>query len=144
MSEVDYFIDEIKRYVAAPRDQRAMNRSSTKDRMRYMDQKDLIESLERMNLKELQYCMGCGIPGSANTEAIHLVRVRQQEFNKFLERQSKKRVELNERGGAELDNSVTVSTDDKEQWKENDESDSSGSGLEKAIRAFEKGRESNL
>lgn len=144
MSEVDYLIEDVSRCVNAPKDQRGWNRTSIMERMKSMEQEPLIESLQKMNLKELQYCMGCGIPGSANTEAIKLVRVRQQEFKVFLENQSKKRVELNEKGSKEIHSSVNVSIDDKDAWSENDESDSSGKGLSKALLAFEKGRESDL
>lgn len=144
MSEIDSFLSDIRIYVAAPKDQRAWNRTATRDRMKYLKQEDLIEALTRMNLQELQYCMGCGIPGTANTEAIKLVRIRREEFNKFLERQSKKRVELNEKGSLELENQATISVNENNEWSNENESESKGSSLSKALLAFKEGRESDL
>ena len=53
--------------------------------MKMLDQEDLISWLKEMNLKELQYCQGAGIPGHANTVALELIRERKKRMAEYLE-----------------------------------------------------------
>ena len=144
MSEADMFLDEVKRYLEAPRDQRFYNKQSCKDRMKYINQEDLINALKKMNLQELRYVMGCGVPGSANTIAVQLVRVRRKEYDKFLKMQSREIISDEKIDLPEEPQSVTISTEDKDSWEEQNEPEPKGSSVEEAIRAFKEGRESDL
>ncbi|MEA3222367.1 MAG: hypothetical protein U9P49_04280 [Thermodesulfobacteriota bacterium] len=108
--------------------------------MKTSSQEDLIASLKSMNLEELRYAQGCGIPGHANTIALDLLRIRKSEYKKFMESQSKRSVPETE-SEKRLSLTTQVSTDDKNAWKQpgekDEEDDESG---ESAIHAFESGR----
>ena len=119
---------------------RQQNREYMKYEMKVSSQEDLIESLKSMNLEELRYCQGAGIPGHANTIAIDLLKIRKSEYKKFMNQQSKiaiPEVESEKR----LSLTTQVSTDDKKAWKQpgetDEEVDESG---ESAVHAFEAGR----
>lgn len=144
MDEIQTFLEDVKRALNAAPDQRLYNKGSIRDRMKWMEQNKLIEALKQMNLQELRYCMGCGIPGSANTEAIRLVQIRRKEFDKFLEMQSRKKLELDAQEKQSPHQTVTVSTEDKDSWSENDASETKGSRLSKALQSFKEGREGDL
>ena len=90
MSEAEYFIKDVQTYMNGEKSQRMYNKGAMKDRMRFMKQDDLIDGLAKLNLQELRYCMGCGIPGTANTAAIELIRARQSEYDKFMDMQSRR------------------------------------------------------
>ncbi len=119
---------------------RQQNREYMKYEMKVSSQEDLIESLKSMNLEELRYCQGAGIPGHANTIAIDLLKIRKSEYKKFMNQQSKiaiPEVESEKR----LSLTTQVSTDDEKAWKqpgENDEEDDESG--ESAVHAFEAGR----
>lgn len=144
MTEIDSFLDDVKRYLHAPKDERHYNKTALRDRMKWMKQEELMEALKKMNIKELQYVMGCGVPGSANTEAIRIMKQRREEMEKFLERQSKKAAELKDIGEQQIEAESISLNDEINQSEEINESTSEGSGLTKALRAFEKGRERDL
>ena len=122
---------------------RQQNREYMKYEMKVASQEDLIESLKTMNLEELRYCQGAGIPGHANTIAIDLLKIRKSEYKKFMGQQSKiaiPEVESEKR----LSLTTQVSTEDEKAWKQpgetDEEDDESG---ESAVHAFEAGRKSD-
>jgi len=119
---------------------RQQNREYMKYEMKTLSQEDLIASLKGMNLEELRYAQGAGIPGHANTIALDLLRIRKAEYKKFMESQSKRVIPETE-SEKRLSLTTQVSTEDEKAWKQpgedTEEDDESG---ESAVHAFEAGR----
>ena len=143
MIKTDSFIEKVRRYMHDKPEYRQQNREYMKYEMKVSSQEDLIESLKSMNLEELRYCQGAGIPGHANTIAIDLLKIRKSEYKRFMGQQSKiaiPEVESERR----LSLTTQVSTDDEKAWKQpgetDEEVDESG---ESAVHAFEAGRKSD-
>jgi len=137
---MDSFIEKVRRYMHDKPEYRQQNREYMKYEMKVSGQEDLIASLKSMNLEELRYCQGAGIPGHANTIALDLLRIRKDEYQKFMNQQSNTTIPEVE-SEKRLSLTTQVSTDDKDAWKqpgENDEEvDKKG---ESAVHAFESGR----
>ena len=60
--------------------------------MKILDQEKLINWIKEMNLKELQYCQGAGIPGHANTIALELIKERKDALDKYLSGEGSSRI----------------------------------------------------
>jgi len=137
---MDSFIEKVRRYMHDKPEYRQQNREYMKYEMKVASQEDLIASLKSMNLEELRYCQGAGIPGHANTIALDLLRIRKDEYKKFMESQSKRSVPETE-SEKRLSLTTQVSTDDPNAWKQpgEDDKEADDSG-ESAIHAFEAGR----
>jgi hypothetical protein len=76
--------EKVRRYMTDLPEYRQQNKKYCGYEMKMMDQEVLIAHLKEMNLKELQYCQGCGIPGHANTIALQLIRLRKKEMDEYL------------------------------------------------------------
>ena len=98
---------------------RAQNLSYMRYEMKMLSQEDLIDFLKEMNLKELQYCQGAGVPGHANTIALQLIKQRKEDMIKYLETKGSERIEKVESEEAQW-SGVTVTTEDEEAWKSED------------------------
>jgi len=107
--------EKVRKYMTDKPAYRAQNLSYMRYEMKMMSQEDLIDQLKEMNLKELQYCQGAGVPGDANTIVLQLIRKRKEDMIKYLETKGSERIEktkfeISREGG------VTVSTEDKDTW----------------------------
>jgi len=107
--------EKVRKYMTDKPEYRAQNLNYMRYEMKMMDQEALISDLKDMNIKELQYCQGAGVPGHANTVVLQLLKQRKQEMQDYLNNQGSQRIntvdsEHKQSGYA----SVTV--DDKEAW----------------------------
>jgi len=122
---------------------RAQNLNYMRYEMKMMEQEDLIDQLKEMNLKELQYCQGAGVPGHANTIVLQLLKMRKDEMKEYLESKGSKRIEVVD---AEIpqDPGVTVSSEDTDAWSENNQTapEEKQDGKH-GIHTSKKGRKSN-
>lgn len=107
---------------------RKTNLEYIRSQLRIMDQEDTIDMLKEMNLEQLRYCMGAGIPGHANTIAIELLRKRREERAAFLAQEDVERIEETEvekklmlTTAPSLQQKATISVEDNEfvEGKEN-------------------------
>lgn len=85
--------------------------------MKMLDQEDLINWLKEMNLKELQYAQGAGIPGHANTIALQLIAQRKKDMEEYLQTKGSERIDEVE-AEKPLAYAARVSTEEKEAWSE--------------------------
>ena len=105
----------VRKYMTDKPEYRAQNLSYMRYEMKMLSQEDLIDFLKEMNLKELQYCQGAGVPGHANTIALQLIKQRKEDMIKYLETKGSERIEKVESEEAQW-SGVTVTTEDKDQW----------------------------
>ena len=135
--------EKVRRYMTDKPEYRQQNLNYMRYEMKMMEQEDLIDQLKEMNLKELQYCQGAGVPGHANTIVLQLIKQRKQQMTEYLESKGSERIE-------EVDAEIpqqpdaTVSSEDKKAWKAEDLA--LEEGLENAkqpIHTSKKGRESD-
>ena len=99
---------------------RAQNLNYMRYEMKMMEQEDLIDQLKEMNLRELQYCQGAGVPGHANTVVLQLLRQRKQEMKDYLENKGSRRIEEVE-SEVPQDPGASISVDEKGDWDEEEE-----------------------
>lgn len=122
---------------------RAQNLNYMRYEMKMMEQEDLISYLKDMNIKELQYCQGAGVPGHANTIVLQLLKQRKQEMQEYLENKGSERINEVDAEKAQ-DLGVTVTTEDKEAWKNGDPvSEEELKDGKHGIHTSKKGRKSN-
>ena len=96
---------------------RAQNLSYMRYEMKMLSQEDLIGFLKEMNIKELQYCQGAGVPGHANTITLQLIRERKKRMSAYLDGEGSEPIEEVEAERPQ-DPDAIVSTDDPGQWTE--------------------------
>lgn len=111
--------------------------------MKMLDQEDLISWLKEMNLKELQYCQGAGIPGHANTVALELIRERKKRMAEYLEGKGSEMItDLKVERPQEQDASISV--DENGEWDEEAEAINEGDeDAKQPVHTSKKGRESD-
>jgi len=107
--------EKVRKYMTDKPEYRAQNLNYMRYEMKMMDQEALISDLKDMNIKELQYCQGAGVPGHANTVVLQLLKQRKQEMQDYLINQGSQRIE---KVKSELPQpqTATVSSEDKEAW----------------------------
>ena len=120
---------------------RQQNKNYVRYEMKNLSQEDLIKDLKNMNLAELRYVQGAGVPGHANLICMQLIAKRKKEYDEFLKQQSRRPIESVE-AEHEL-NLTTVKTASKpNSYIEVDKDEKEAlTGMEKAVSAFEAGRE---
>jgi len=84
--------EKIKQYMGDPGHMRRENLAYLRYHMKILDQEKLINWIKEMNLKELQYCQGAGIPGHANTIALELIKERKDALDKYLSGEGSSRI----------------------------------------------------
>ena len=135
--------EKVRKYMTDKPEYRAQNLNYMRYEMKMMSQEDLIDQLKEMNLKELQYCQGAGVPGHANTIVLQLLKMRKDEMQEYLESKGSKRI--NEVDAEKpQDPGVTISSDDETAWEDpaNIDKEDIKDG-EHGIHTSKKGRESD-
>ena len=122
---------------------RAQNLNYMRYEMKMMDQKSLINQLKEMNLKELQYCQGAGVPGDANTIALQLIQKRKEDMSEFLDTKGSERIEKVE-FEISRDPGASISVDEKGEWDEEAKAINEGDeDAKQPVHTSKKGRESD-
>lgn len=122
---------------------RQQNKNYVRYEMKNLSQEDLIDDLKSMNLAELRYVQGAGVPGHANLICMQLIAKRKQEYNEFLKQQSRRKINSVE---AEHELDLTTKEDGNEasvSVEVDDDDENSTAGMEKALSAFKTGREND-
>jgi hypothetical protein len=137
------FVEKVRRYMSDKPEYRQQNKNYVRYEMKNLSQEDLIKDLKTMNLAELRYVQGAGVPGHANLICMQLIAKRKKEYDEFLKQQSRRPIESVE---AEHELSLTTvklesKTNSHTEVDNNEEK--APSRMEKAISAFEAGRERN-
>jgi len=109
--------EKIRRYMTDKPEYRRENLRYLNYEMKMLDQEDLINWLKEMNLKELQYAQGAGIPGHANTIALQLIAQRKKDMEEYLQTKGSERIDEVE-AEKPLAYAARVSTEEKEAWSE--------------------------
>ena len=109
--------EKIRKYMTDKPEYRRENLRYLNYEMKMLDQSDLISWLKEMNLKELQYAQGAGIPGHANTIALQLIAQRKKDMEEYLRTKGSEPIPEVEAEKPIL-SEVKVSTEDKEAWVE--------------------------
>jgi len=129
--------EKIRKYMTDKPEYRRENLRYLNYDMKMKDQETLIGYLKEMNLKELQYAQGAGIPGHANTIALQLMSERRKDMEEYLntkgsepipEIEAERRLMLTTAPSLKTDKEakpkkkaedlpqVEISTEDKEAW----------------------------
>ena len=109
--------EKIRRYMTDKPEYRRENLRYLNYEMKMLDQEDLINWLKEMNLKELQYAQGAGIPGHANTIALQLIAQRKKDMEEYLQTKGSERIDEVE-AEKPLAYAARVSTEEKEAGSE--------------------------
>ena len=135
--------EKVRRYMTDKKEYRRENLRYMLYEMKMLDQEDLISWLKEMNLKELQYCQGAGIPGHANTVALELIRERKKRMAEYLEGKGSEMItDLKVERPQEQDASISV--DENGEWDEEAEAINEGDeDAKQPVHTSKKGRESD-
>lgn len=134
-------IEKVRKYMTDKPEFRQQNKNYLRYEMKTLSQEDLIDELKSMNLEELRYAQGAGVPGHANLICMQLIARRQKEYNNFMKEQSKRKIDEVE-AEKELSLTTQVSTEEKDKWEEpGEDAEETSESVEDSFSAFEAGRE---
>lgn len=137
------FVEKVRRYMSDKPEYRQQNKNYVRYEMKNLSQEDLIKDLKTMNLAELRYVQGAGVPGHANLICMQLIAKRKKEYDEFLKQQSRRPIESVE-AEHELNLTTVKSASEPNSYVEvKNNEEKAPSGMEKAVSAFEAGRERN-